>query len=532
MSYQQQQQQAQYGYADNQQYHQAPVEPLGQPVYYQQPVVTGTPMYSDWGAECNNQNQYHAASATPTGKQDPYVANAAPQPNQGGYLSQSQLQGKFVNQGYKDLWAAVLFLIQLIGCIVWAFVNLSKFHNELKVDSGDLSVKTSFANKMAHYLPAAAGASLGVALVMLLLMRLFPEGYIIIANLMIGALNVGAAIYAFSKHQPYIGGLFVAVGLLQFLWLWLVRRRIPLAGALLRNSVQVVTSHWGTILTSFLSLIVAAVYGVFFAMMVIPTMTDVQNENETVNSSGSEETEVITGREFGLFVLFLFMFYWTTQVLINVVHVTSCGTVATWFFAGPLRMPRNASLASLKRAVTTSFGSICLGSLVVAILKLLYALARGSARNRNSFVACIAVCILGCLERLMEWFNVYAFSHVAIYGSSYMEAARQTWEMIKNCGITAILNDNLVFPVLNLTAAVDSLALGVGFGFLADSVLIGILTFLISFVVHEMIYRTVYSGVVTIFVCFAENPMVLQTTNPQFNDELMRGIEALKEPVC
>ena len=129
----------------------------------------------------------------------------------------------------------------------------------------------------------------------------------------------------------------------------------------------------------------------------------------------------------------------------------------------------------------------------------------------------------------MEYFNVYAFSHIAIYGCSYLEAAKKTWEMVKSCGI---LNDNLIFPVLNLTAVVDSFVLSVGFGLLAKDTLIGGAVFFISFVVHEMMYRPVYSGVVTLFVCFAENPAALQESNPAFHQELVEGIQALNEPEC
>lgn len=67
--------------------------------------------------------------------------------------------------------------------------------------------------------------------------------------------------------------------------------------------------------------------------------------------------------------LLLLSFYWTSQVIKNVVHVTVCGTIATWYFMYGVAMPANPSIGSFKRSVTTSFGSICLGSLLVAFLR-------------------------------------------------------------------------------------------------------------------------------------------------------------------
>lgn len=80
------------------------------------------------------------------------------------------------------------------------------------------------------------------------------------------------------------------------------------------------------------------------------------------------------------------------------------------------RMPHNPTLKAMNRALTTSFGSICFGSLVIAVVKALRAMVNMSRQSDNSFVKCIAECILACIERIIQYINVYAFSYVAIYG--------------------------------------------------------------------------------------------------------------------
>ena len=107
-----------------------------------------------------------------------------------------------------------------------------------------------------------------------------------------------------------------------------------------------------------------------------------------------------------------------------------------------------------------------------------------------------------------------------------------TWELIRNCGISAIINDNLVFPVLTLTSFIDSVVIGVGFGVAAESAFVGFVAFFISYVIHIVMFRVVYSGVVTIFVCYAECPDILQQSNPAFFSELQEGMEAMKRPIC
>lgn len=509
-----------------------------QPGVYQQQGYQASPPYQD-PAYQQQPAGYGGTAPTPGGYG---AAGSGYQPYQPAVLvgvpmypdsSDEQLKAKFISQGYKDVPFAIVFGLQLLATVIWGFVNVGRYKDDFKGD--DYSVRGNFQNKLAKYLTGAAFTSLALVALMLALMRLMPRLFIVLANIIVVIVNVCAAIYGFAKVDAWAGVMFAILGALHLLWLYFVRRRIPLAGALLANSVSVITKHYGAIVVSFGSLLALTLHVVFFCLMVIPTMQDIDNDNYADGPNGSDNSSGGTTITFGQFLLvcmFLLMFYWTTQVICNVVHVTASGTVATWYFAGANSMPPNPSVASLKRALTTSFGSICFGSLVVALLKLMHALCRSAAHHRRNFLSIIALCLISCLERLMEYFNVYAFTHVAIYGSGFIDAAKQTWEMIKNCGITAIINDNLVFPVLNLTTLIDSLAIGVGFGFAAHSFLIGLLCFLISAVIHIIVFRVVYSGIVTLFVCYAENPQIVAMSNPQFNTELQEGLEALKQPVC
>ena len=72
--------------------------------------------------------------------------------------------------------------------------------------------------------------------------------------------------------------------------------------------------------------------------------------------------------------------------------------------------------SSFIRTVTTSFGSICFGSFLVAILQALRALANSARENGDAQIfACIAECILGCLASILEYFN--KVRHLCIFNS-------------------------------------------------------------------------------------------------------------------
>jgi len=448
------------------------------------------------------------------------------------------VRSKFVTQGYRDAWAAILFAVAVLVTFIAGIYNGVQIGKEdadgtvtipppppgftpapTPVPTG--VVKTHVSTLLKWYIPGAAAAAVGFACIAMGLMRAFARQYVWIANGMVIALNVIMALYVGAVYHQWITAVFwLLFAAINALWLFLVRKRIPFAGVLLSTSVTTVTRHWGTLVTSFGALLVGCVYVTVWCFMAIPTLNGINR------SSGS------AGLHYFASCVFLLLFLWTTQVIINVAHVTASGTVATWYFVGGGNMPTNPSMASLKRATTTSFGSICFGSLVVAILKLLYYMARSAARNSNSFAACVAACILGILERLLEYFNVYAFTYVAIYGFGYIDAAKKTWEMIKNCGFAAYFNDSLVWPVLTLTTFFGSLAIGLAFGLASSSFVVGVVAFVVAFVIMTLLFRPVYSGIVTVFVCVAEAPDVMRTANPEFAAAMDEAERIAQEPVC
>ena len=114
------------------------------------------------------------------------------------------------------------------------------------------------------------------------------------------------------------------------------------------------------------------------------------------------------------------------------------------------------------RALTTSFGSICFGSLLVAIVQALKTLANEARQNGDAgILACIAECILACLQSLLEYFNKWAFIYVGLYGYGYLEAGKNVITLFRNRGWDAIVADDLVGNVLFLVSILVGALTGV-----------------------------------------------------------------------
>ena len=100
--------------------------------------------------------------------------------------------------------------------------------------------------------------------------------------------------------------------------------------------------------------------------------------------------------------------------------------LATWYFLFPNSLPPTGHpvLASLRRACTTSFGSVVLASFVNAIVKAIrwtfQLMSRWMMSEETSCITVAVVCIVECLLRFVEqlvlYVNQYALSYIAIYG--------------------------------------------------------------------------------------------------------------------
>ena len=62
-------------------------------------------------------------------------------------------------------------------------------------------------------------------------------------------------------------------------------------------------------------------------------------------------------------------------------------------------------------------GSICFGSLLVAVLAFFRVLVRSMKDRRLAFAACLVDWILIKIENMMKFFNTYAFVYIALYAA-------------------------------------------------------------------------------------------------------------------
>jgi Plasma-membrane choline transporter len=78
----------------------------------------------------------------------------------------------------------------------------------------------------------------------------------------------------------------------------------------------------------------------------------------------------------------------------------------------------------------------------------------------DNMLACCAEFFLSCLERVIEYFNEWAFCFVGIYGFSFVESGMEVMNLLKSRGWTSIIADDLTGRALLLVSCCVALLNG------------------------------------------------------------------------
>ncbi|KAH7329490.1 plasma-membrane choline transporter-domain-containing protein [Stachybotrys elegans] len=453
---------------------------------------------------------------------------------------------------WNDLWAGIVFLTVVAGYIGISAWSLYRYSNT----SGTVSYNV-FDRQTILIFVVCLGTAFILSFLYVWLARTFTKQFIWITGILNIIWTLGTAVYYLYRRWYSAGIVFLVFGLfLAFCFsTWI--SRIPFSTLMLQTSIDVSKNYGHVYLVSLLGGILATGLAAWFGASLVAIYVTFGPRDDL---QGNDSYSGSSGQVIGLIVFMTFAMYWITEWLKNTIHTTISGVYGSWYFC-PHNFPKDATRGSLKRALTTSYGSICFGSLIVAFIQFLRSLcsaARSASLDQGGLAGAISYavfCILGCLIGLLEWaaefFNRYAFVHIALYGKAYLAAAKDTWQMIKNRGLDALINDCLIGPVLGFGAlaigvicALVSWLLAVSGTFVSsgdelgntDSIngstaVIMAFAFLIGFQIANVFTTPLSSGVDTIFVAMGWDPQVMWRDHPELYQRLVQVYPKVQEVI-
>lgn len=454
---------------------------------------------------------------------------------------------------WNDVWVTILYVLHFIPVGYYGVVYLIPYLQKIfsskdettpgtkpsNPNSGKDDIK-DFINFMFYQLPIPVGISLIVNVFSLMgilnLLLHFPKQTVkgsFIAHITLSV--IGGVLLAIFR-QDLIGYimlgfcLFNAVLMIIFYFLW--RKFINFTAALLKTTVRIIQKARSIYWVQAVCLTFAFLYLIMISLCTTAYIMTEKPEGHRQIDNTPVHTFVQS-----LPALYLaFSFYWTIQLCFNIVHTVTAGVAAHYYFRTEDQFEQERPVAgAVHRTMTYSFGSVALGSLLVAIVQTMKAMVRDANNRRNrggDILTCLIMCILNLFEDLIRFFNKYAYVQVAIYGKSFIQAAKDTWHLILKAGIDAIINDNLVdttIGIFTFLAIIISLIIGAiytsitlpsigemqAWDWIKFSIVMSVVT-LITILIYGAALQPISSAVTALFVCLAMDPAAVAYTNPEF----------------
>jgi hypothetical protein len=265
----------------------------------------------------------------------------------------------------RDPFWAFLFLLNVSAIITLAVLNGGDLVNSFgEEEDGD----TAWGGRaMVGCVATTAGFSCVLCLVWLWACLKDPDTMVRRSFTLWAAVYCVAALCFILAGQLWFGFVCLLGCMFTMCLYASAVHRMEFAASNLWTATQALKAHPSTLCITLVSILMSLLWSALFLVAVVGTVAAIKRDKNKNNSVGdNNSSQQLSG---GAIFLFLVSFYWGGLVISNVAHVAISGTVASWWFHPPERQDQAAVRGSLARALTWSLGSVCAGSLLVAVLE-------------------------------------------------------------------------------------------------------------------------------------------------------------------
>uniref|UniRef100_A0A7S2Y2B5 Choline transporter-like protein n=1 Tax=Fibrocapsa japonica TaxID=94617 RepID=A0A7S2Y2B5_9STRA len=380
------------------------------------------------------------------------------------------------------------------------------------------------------------GVALGVGFLYLILLRvpgvlfLMTWGIIFLVQLLWlvgGALcvQIGKAWEDDNKHSDmeskgllYFGYVLIAIGVLFFLFILCMRKRIKLAVGIVKEASKAISAMKIIVLFPVIQSLGVLCFLIPWVIYVVYLASSGEIVTiEMPNGAQVKQFQYTDNMRYAALFL-LFSWFWTSQFVVALGQLVVAMAVSMWYFTKEKGSIGNLTVfKAIRVSMWYHSGTCAFGSLIIAIIKTIRAvisyLQKKAAQSGNKLaqaVLCCIQCCMWCLEKCMKFLNKNAYIQTAIYGYSFCKAARKAFFLIAR----NILRVVAVALVGNYILFIGKLVITVVTTFLAFLVLDSmedelhglygpiIFTFLLAYFVALMFVEVFGMAIYTILQCF------------------------------
>jgi len=333
------------------------------------------------------------------------------------------------NTPYRDLISAILFFASFVSVIIIAayYGTRVKDYDDDGTPNNRLSSFRDRSTAIAMLTVSAITTALWSRFLLHCILS-YSSRTILIMLVFYISLGVTLTILALSTGAFVIGAVSLMYCIIASAFVYARRACIPFTQLIFHTSALSLQKYSGPfwILAGLAYMAIGWMLLSWYALVAVVQVAD--------------QTGGLTGTGSFLIAYLLVSVYWGAKVLMNISYTSTSGVVATFLFR-----PRtsNPNIAALKRSLTTSFGSICFGSITLAPIAFVHAFVY-RLRVILSSLAFVK------MERVLRGFQEEAFVVVALYGYSFLGSGSQTLGLLEARGADVLLSNQLTGVILLL----------------------------------------------------------------------------------
>ncbi|XP_022945781.1 CTL-like protein DDB_G0274487 [Cucurbita moschata] len=425
------------------------------------------------------------------------------------------------SRSWRDIFWSIVFIIHLIIVgFVLVILGLNRFKksNRLQIDKFTNTIMENRVGLTEDYWPLfalAGGVGTLLGWTWLFLLGSFANHVMKISVHILTTYLAVISVLCFWGQLFFWGVAFASGAGLQFLYVISVIDRLPFTLLVLQKAVTMVSG---------LPEVIRVAYTFMIVMLLCMGVWSFGVAGIVASSMGD-------GGRWWLIVVFSISLFWVGAVFCNTLHVIVSGMVFLVLFHGggeSSSLPSKSLVRASRYAVTTSFGSICYGSLFTAAIRTLRWEIRGirSKIGKNECLLCCVDFLFHLVETLVRFFNKYAYVQIAVYGKSFNRSARDAWELFQSTGVETLVAYDCSGAVLLMSTIMGGLIAGTCSGIWTwfkwkDKVsMVACTATLMGMVMAGLAIVVVESAVTSIYICYAEDPLLIHRWDIEFFDQM------------
>jgi hypothetical protein len=225
---------------------------------------------------------------------------------------------------------------------------------------------------------------------------------------------------------------------------------------------------------------------------------------------------------------------WTVFLFSQMRTFVISGTVAQWYFSPrDSRARQGTTTRSIKYALGPQFGTIAFAGAILTLVDLARSAtdqARQSSRDGGNILMSLLACVLECIYSIIEFLTKFATIFASITGEPLVESGRNVTQLLVRNFLKAV--GVWWFPPMVLQ--MGSLAVSATWGLLLyvctrfswahydtgkqEAILLGVLAFVMAFIVLSFCSSVLLNIVEALFVCYALDRDRQAVTNPKVHE--------------